>query len=128
MKDLMELKVAYQPPTTAFTHIEEVTFNVVAVDPFFAESRSIKVWIQIERQYTDGPRVTWKRLLHYKLIYIVSIFIWVNLTRSHHPAHFLEKNSKQKLKMVTLDRILFLEIVLDNGSRILQIMVDIDGL
>ena len=75
MKDLMELKVAYQPPTTAFTHIEEVTFNVVAVDPFFAESRSIKVWIQIERQYTDGPRVTWKRLLDYKLFYIVSIFI-----------------------------------------------------
>ena len=88
MKDLMELKVAYQPPTTAFTHIEEVTFNVVAVDPFFAESRSIKVWIQIERQYTDGPRVTWKRLLHYKLFYIVSIFIWDNLNAGPSPGAF----------------------------------------
>ena len=96
MKDLMELKVAYQPPTTAFTHIEEVTFNVVAVDPFFAESRSIKVWIQIERQYTDGPRVTWKRLLHYKLFDIVSIFIWVNLNAGPSPGAFSGKKFRNK--------------------------------
>ena len=59
MKDLKELKIAFQPPTTAYSEIRELTFTVVAIDEFFAESRAIKVWIQIERQYTDAPRVTW---------------------------------------------------------------------
>ena len=96
MKDLMELKVAYQPPTTAFAHIEEVTFNVVAVDPFFAESRSIKVWIQIERQYTDGPRVTWKRLLKYRVhLNIGSPKYRVHLNISH----FFRKITLESTKM-----------------------------
>ena len=58
MQDLIDLKIAYQPPTTSFDEIVEVTFELVAVDPFFAESRNLKVWVQIERQYTNGPRVS----------------------------------------------------------------------
>ena len=42
MKDLRELKVAFQPPTTAYNEIRELTFTVVAIDQFFAESRAIK--------------------------------------------------------------------------------------
>ena len=59
MKDLINLQVAYQPPTTAFDAVKEVTFKAIAVDDYFAESRPLMVWIQVERAFTPGPRVTW---------------------------------------------------------------------
>ena len=58
MKDLQELKVAYQPPTAVFDEVKETLFRVVAVDDYFAESRPLVVWVQIERAFTPGPRYT----------------------------------------------------------------------
>lgn len=60
MKDLIKLKVAYQPPTAVYDQVKEVSFKVIAVDDYFAESRPLMVWIQVERAFTPGPRVTWK--------------------------------------------------------------------
>jgi hypothetical protein len=60
MKDVLDLKIAYQPPTDTYDAVKEVTVKLVAVDDYFAESRTLTVWIQIERAFTPGPRVTWK--------------------------------------------------------------------
>jgi len=42
MKDLLNLQIAYQPPTAAFDAVKEFTFKAIAVDDYFAES---SLWI-----------------------------------------------------------------------------------
>ena len=59
MKDLQNLKIMYQPPPVSYDHLHQVQFKVAVFDDFHRRSRPIDVWIQIDRQMTDAPRVTW---------------------------------------------------------------------